>query len=56
MLNDETESVRLNAIRSIWKRAVRNPITIDKYNVESFIISLRDTDDDVRMLAYKLLG
>lgn len=56
MLNDEIESVRLNAIKSIWRRAIRSSVVIDKDKVESFIIALRDTDNDVRISAYKLLG
>lgn len=54
MLNDETEGVRLNAIKSILKRAAHTVININEERIKSFITVSRDADYEVRTPAYKL--
>ncbi|KAI9105459.1 armadillo-type protein [Phlyctochytrium arcticum] len=56
ILNDESESVRLNSIHSLRRMAHNQPTSVDAAQVESLSIVLRDSDQGVRHAAHRLLG
>ncbi|KND00027.1 uncharacterized protein SPPG_04373 [Spizellomyces punctatus DAOM BR117] len=56
ILNDETESVRLNAINSLRRMAHIQATTMDDSQIESMSLILRDADQTIRHAAHRLLG
>ncbi|TPX60283.1 hypothetical protein SpCBS45565_g07559 [Spizellomyces sp. 'palustris'] len=56
ILNDETESVRLNAINSLRRMAHIQATTMDVSEIESMSLILRDADQTIRHAAHRLLG
>ena len=56
MFNDESSSVRFNAITSISKMGRKWPLVVDEDLLQSFLLVLHDGDLQIRKAAHNMLG
>lgn len=56
MLNDESNDVRLHAIRSLHHMTHVQSITLERDQVQTMLMVLRDPDSANRYAAHQLLG